>query len=78
MRDCNRDQLFTVKSSEHLRIIAILLLIYGVIELISTRWLGYGSSLSFAVAVFIASVCLSFSKIFKKAMETKLDNDLTI
>ncbi|MGB5980969.1 MAG: DUF2975 domain-containing protein [Nonlabens sp.] len=78
MKDCNKNRLFTVQSSSHLQFISVILIIYGITEYIINRLFDGESSLSFAIAIFIATICMSFSKIFKKATETKMDNDLTI
>lgn len=78
MRSCNRDRLFTSLSSKQLKRISVILLTYGVIELISSRFFGSDSSLSFAIGIFIGSLSLSFSKIIEKATQNKQDNDLTI
>lgn len=78
MNDCNKNLLFTDRSSHHLMRISIYLLIYAGLSFLSMRILNNGDSLSFALAVFISSISYSFSKIFKTATETQKEQDLTI
>ncbi len=78
MNDCNKNLLFTDRSSHHLMRISFYLLIYAGLSFLSMRILNNGDSLSFAMAVFISSISYSFSRIFRKAAENQKEQDLTI
>lgn len=78
MRDSNKGLLFTKGSSKRFVSMSTLLLLSGSLHFAYIRFGPGGSSLLFALCIFLSSLCYSFSAIFKEATITDEEHKLTI